>query len=212
MSSLKLASTLAVLVLGLGASLGVSHSAHAQDPGFFHGKSGKLDFAIDSGKSQFKWVSDAPAEKIFGTADGVSGTFSVGDAANPASTTGTIKVPVARMKTGNPIRDGHLQGSDWLNSKANPDIVFELQRVDGFKATGARGSGTAHGNFTLNGVSKAITVPIDVAYSAEKNLLKVTTRFKISLDDYKIKGKSGIVGNKVGKVIDVECTLYAAGR
>lgn len=178
----------------------------------FAGKTGKLEFAVDSGKSQFKWVSDAPAEKIFGTADGISGTITVGDAAAPETTKGSIKVPVARMKTGNPIRDGHLQGPEWLNSKTNPDISFDIEKVEGLKTTGNRATGTAHGTFKLNGVAKAVAVPVEIAYAADKNALKVTTKFKVSLDDYKIKGKSGLVGNKVGKVIDVDCTLYASGR
>jgi len=37
--------------------------------------------------------------------------------------------------------------------------------------------------------------------------VKVTTAFNISLDDYAVEGKKGIVGNKVGKQIAVTVKL-----
>ncbi len=178
----------------------------------FTGKTGALTFTVDSGKSQIKFLSEAPAEKIPGTADGAGGEFKVADATAPGGTSGKIIIPVARMKTGNDMRDKHLQSAEWLNAAANPNITFDIERVEITKVDGNRASGKAHGKFTLNGKSVAKDMTIDIAYAADKNALKITSRFKVSLRDHDIKGKAGIVGAKVGEVIEVDATLYANSK
>jgi polyisoprenoid-binding protein YceI len=178
----------------------------------FTGKSGALTFAIDGSKSQIKFLSDAPAEKIPGTAEGASGEIKVADAANPASTTGKVSVAVDKMKTGNDLRDKHLKGPDWLNAGSNPTISFAIDKVEITKVEGNRATGKAHGTFTLNGKGVAKVVSIDIAYAADKNALKVTGKFKVSLKDHAVAGKAGVVGNKVGEQIDIDMTLYASGK
>lgn len=178
----------------------------------FAGKSGALTFSIDSGKSQIKFLSDAPAEKIPGTAEGASGEIKVADAANPGSTTGKVSVPVDKMKTGNDLRDKHLKGPEWLNAGANPTISFAIDKVEITKVDGNRASGKAHGTFTLNGKSVAKVVNVEIAYAADKNALKVTGKFKVSLKDHAVAGKAGVVGSKVGETIDIDMTLYANGK
>ncbi len=205
----KLFSTLAVASLTcVGAS-----AAYADD--LFAGKTGALNFTVDGGQTQFKFISDMPAERIQGTAKGVSGSFAVADATKPDTTTGKIDVPVAKMETGNPMRDGHLQSEEWLNAKANPNVSFAIDKVDGVRDVKADGgkstaAATAHGTFTLNGVGKRMSMPIQITYKDGK--LKVAAKFKVSLKDYSIKGKAGVVGAKVGETIDVDCTLYANAR
>lgn len=178
----------------------------------FAGKTGALSFAVDSGKSQLSFLSDAPMEKFKGTAEGISGDFKVADAASPGSVTGKIVVPVAKMKTGNDLRDTHMKGPDWLNAGANPNITFEIEKADLGKIEGNRASGKAHGKFTLNGKTVAKEMAIDVAYAGDRNAIKVTAKFRVSLKDHDIKGKAGAAGSKVGEVIDIEATLYGTGK
>lgn len=178
----------------------------------FAGKTGALTFAVDSAKTQFKFLSDAPMEKVPGTADGVTGEISVADAAQPGGTTGKISVPVARMKTGNDMRDKHLQGAEWLNAGANPTITFEISKFELGKVEGNRASGKAVGRFSMNGKAVDKTVPVEVAYAADKNALKVTTKFKVSFKDHGVKGKGDIIGTKVSPEVEVDCTLYATGK
>lgn len=178
----------------------------------FTGKTGALTFAVDSGKSQLTFISDAPMERIKGTAEGISGEFKVADATAPGGVTGKILVPVAKMKTGNDMRDGHLQSAEWLNAAANPNITFEIEKADITKVDGSRATGRAHGKFTLNGKSVAKDMTIELAYAADRNALKVTAKFKVSLKDHAVAGKAGAVGSKVGETIDVEATLYSAGK
>lgn len=195
----------AILVSSLLPSLALADSP-------FTGKAGTLTFAVDRSRSTCKFLSDAPAEKISGTAKSVSGEFIIADAANPAGTTGKISVPVANMETGNGIRDSHLRGPDWLNGGNFPNLTYAIQNVSGLAVTGNRASGKANGSFGMNGKTKDIIAGIDLAYAADKNLLKVTSKFSVSLKDFAIKGKAGVVGNKVGETIAVECTIYASAK
>ncbi|MBI5608790.1 MAG: YceI family protein [Deltaproteobacteria bacterium] len=178
----------------------------------FAGKTGALSFSVDAGKSQLSFLSDAPMEKFKGTAEGITGDFKVADAANPGSVTGKIVVPVGKMKTGNDLRDTHMKSPDWLNAAANPNITFEIEKAELSKIEGNRASGKAHGKFSLNGKTIGKDLSIDVAYAGDRNAIKVTAKFRVSLKDHDIKGKAGVAGSKVGEVIEVEATLYGAGK
>ncbi len=188
--------------------------AFADSP--FVGKKGPLAFTINSDKSEFKFVSDMPAERIPGNAKGITGSLAVGDAEKAETTTGTVTVPVAKMETGNPMRDQHMRGPEWLNGGANPNISFAIDKIDNvrdIKAAADKGTAkaTAHGTFTMNGVGKKLSIPVDLAYLATGNL-KVTAKFKVSLKDHNIKGKGNSVGDKVGENIDIDATLYATAK
>ncbi len=207
---MRFASTAARLATVSAALLSLSAPALASSP--FAGKTGPLSFAVDSGKTQFKFLSDAPMEKVPGTADGVTGEIKVADAADPAGTTAKITVPVAKMKTGNDMRDKHMQGPEWLNAGANPTITFEINKFEVGKVDGNRASGKAIGKFTMNGKSVDKALAVDIAYAADKNAIKITTKFKVSFKDHAVKGKGDIIGTKVSPEVEVDCTLYAAAK
>lgn len=184
--------------------------AFADSP--FTGKTGPLKFEVDSAKSTFAFNADTAAEKVGGVAKGITGSFSVADAAAPEGTTGTITVPTAKMETGNATRDEHMHSAEWLNAAGHPNITFAISKVSDLKVSGATATGKAHGKFTLNGVSKDIVTPVEIKYSAEKNMIKITTDLKVPLLDHGIKGKGGAVGDKVAAIVNVKCTLFAVGK
>ena len=140
------------LVSTLALGCAVALPALADTP--FTGKTGPLAFTLGDApaKSQFIFNSSAPMEKIRGTADQVTGTLSFADAANAETGTGRIQTPVASFKTGNPVRDGHLQGDEWLNAKANPHISLAIEKIEGARVTGNKAAGTAIGKFSVNGM------------------------------------------------------------
>ncbi|MSQ84041.1 MAG: YceI family protein [Myxococcales bacterium] len=179
----------------------------------FAGKTGALKFVSTAADSKVSFLSDAPMEKIKGRADGTAaGEVNVADATNLATASGRFSVPVAKIETGNGIRDKHLQGPDWLNAGANPNITFEFSKVEVGKVEGARAKGRAHGKFSVNGKTVDKEIAVDVAYAADKNMIKVTASFKVSLKDHEVKGSAGTVGSKVGATIDVEVTVICAAR
>lgn len=169
-----------------------------------------LPFMAHAGdfEGQFKFTSKAPKEDIFGTAKGTAAL--TGSAKDLTSLKGTITVPVASMMTGNNMRDEHLRSPTWLDAAAHPNITFAIKSVvvvsseDKGKYTQAELKVT--GDFTLHGVSKEITAPVTAKIKPDGKA-KLTTDFSIALADYKVEGKAGVVGDKVGSSIECKASL-----
>ncbi|MCO4763055.1 MAG: YceI family protein [Myxococcales bacterium] len=165
--------------------------------------------------NQISWLSDAPVEKIKGTAPNVKGNF-VMDPANMKAMTGLITVPVKGMKTGNPIRDHHLAGKSWLDARKFPNITFKITKIAAARVSGKKANVKAVGVFTCHGVSKTITVPVEISWKeagaktkrVAGDWVKIKTAFAIKLADYKVAGKAGNIGREVGDTIQINATLY----
>ena len=179
-------------------------SASAQSLG-----EGSKTFAIDSTKSTIKFDSEAPAERIQGTANGkINGKVTI-NLANVAETTGSISFPVESMKTGNKLRDRHMAGKDWLNGKKNPNITFTLTGIEGGKSDGKAVTGVAVGKVNINGKDADAKADIELKYAASKGLFKVEIKsFVVKLADHDVAGKKGVVGNKVGETIEITGLIY----
>jgi polyisoprenoid-binding protein YceI len=157
-----------------------------------------FDFKDPKGVNAIQFHLDSVLEPISGTAGGVTGTVSF-DPANPAATTGKIVVATSSLTVSNSMMTDHLRGEQWLNAAANPEIVFELTKLDNVKSTGNDTSATATGKFTLKGVTKDITVPVKLTYLANSygkrlnkpelggDLLVVRGEFTITRGDYGIQ-------------------------
>ena len=159
-------------------------------------------------KGDIKFISDAPMERIEGTAP-ASGDFTI-DKQNLSSITGKASVSVAGMKTGNDKRDEHLRAESWLDAKQFPEITFVVKSAnqDGeltTKGDVSAGAVTLNGDLTLHGVTKSISTKADVKWKGDK--YKLTATFQVALADYKVEGASGIIGSKVGKKIDISVAL-----
>ncbi len=163
-------------------------------------------------KGQADWISDAPVEKIVGTADG-EGALTI-DFDDLTSIKGTIKMPVASMKSGNAQRDDHLKGEEWLDAANHPEITFEVTAVKIVEAPTGDAIKEAKvevaGKFTLRGVTTELTAPATLKWKGDK--VKVETAFQVKLADYAVKGKQGVVGNKVGETIDVKVQLKGVAK
>ncbi|MCX8050763.1 MAG: YceI family protein [Chlorobi bacterium] len=175
-------------------------------------------------RNQAQFTSTAPLETIVGTADRLSGEFTL-DVKEFKRASGTITVEVRSMKTGNASRDSHMYGSDWLDAERYPTITFRLKRLDNPVVTreGERVvvKATAIGDFTLHGVTKEIAAPVTITYLersdktraiADGDLVLVQAGFNVPLQHFGIKGKGTIIGSRVGEVINVETTLFAVTK
>jgi polyisoprenoid-binding protein YceI len=170
------------------------------------------------GNNQFVWISEAPLENIKGSAEGVSGAFTI-DPKNLASIRGTVSAQVATMKSGNASRDEHIRGSQWLNAARHPQITFTIASVSGVKVNGNKASGIAKGTFTMNGVAKPLSIPFSLTYLEESaatrkraagDLVMITADFKIALKDYNVAGTRGTIGSKVGETIEINAKLFGS--
>lgn len=146
-----------------------------------------------------KFISDAPAEKINGTAKG-SADLKI-NGSDITSLQGTISFDVASMKTGNEMRDEHLQSEMWLDAANHPKITFTIKSI----TKGDDGKYAVAGEFKLHGVAKAITASAMAV--TKDNKMKIVTKFEIALADYNVKGKSGVIGDKVGETIQIQAQL-----
>jgi len=173
------------------------------------------------GKNALTFDSDAPLEKIHGTADGITGTFRL-DPTNLELTKGEIIVPVRSMKTAITKRDEHMYGAKWLDADKYPNITFVFKSLKDVKATLKDGryvaSGKAVGTFMCHGVSKPLIADVTITYvpqndetkkRASGNFVMVTADFSVALADYNITGTGDIVGTKVGKEIKIQANLFA---
>jgi polyisoprenoid-binding protein YceI len=158
-------------------------------------------------KGQTKWISDAPVEKIVGTAAGTA-ELKI-DLADLSTLKGKISFSVDSMMTGNAMRDGHLKSPTWLDATQFPEITFDiisakvLEAPTGDAVKAAKVEAT--GKFTLHGVSTDMTIPATLKWKGDK--LKISADFNVKLAEYKVEGKAGVVGNKVGDTIAITATL-----
>ena len=163
------------------------------------------------GSSKVTVVSDAPLETMTGTSKKVSGSLSL-DPADISKTTGTFKVPVVSMRTGNDLRDEHLQGDGWLDAKKTPNVVFQITEVVlGKKDSLSLKEGKdrkvqVKGKFTAHGVTKPVVAKGTVNWSG--NTLRIKADFTVALEDHNVSVPS-IVRLKVANDIAVSVDLRA---
>ncbi len=168
-------------------------------------------FRMRDGKSRIEFVSDAPLETMVGKTSTVSGSLTV-DPADITKTTGSFEVPVKSLRTGNKLRDEHLQGDGWLDAKKYPTIHFEIGEVvlgkkgDKELKQGKDTKVTVKGKFTAHGVTKIVTTNGTVNWSGDA--LRIKAGFTAKLEDHDISVPA-IVRLKVSNDIAVEVDLLA---
>ena len=216
------AGVFAVIVAALFLGLTLTGSAGT---GLKNGLRGKKTIVLNNkvGANVAKFVSTAPLEEIKGSANDMSGTFTL-DLDNLEASRGNILVEVKSMQTGIAMRDKHRLSTDWLDAKLFPTLTFNLdalENVQVIRSDNAMAEIKANvtGTFSMHGESKAITALVVIKYvkesaatkqRADGDLVMVTGVFQVALKDFKVKGTGGVVGKKVGEVIEVELALFGS--
>lgn len=210
-----------MIVIALGL-LGVSPTLAETSLGLTIEGVQKIRLNNKVGKSQVKFVSAAPMEEIHGTASDIVGDITF-DPANLEGLTARIEVGVASMETGIKKRDEHLHGTDWLDAKQFPKIIFEVKNLKDISvmAQGVKADvkAVATGDFTLHGITKEISVPVEMTYllASEKtkkrapgDFLVIKGMFQIALKDFDISGNRGMVGSRVGTEIELDANFFGS--
>ncbi len=176
-----------------------------------------FDFKDPKGVNNIVFKLDAPLESINGTASGISGTITA-DTENPANVKGKIVVAGETLHVPNPVMKEHMHGEKWLDVTTHPEVTFELKEVSNVKRDGNTGTADVKGTFTLKGISKDITVPVNVTYlpgklkarggDLEGDLLVVRSNFTINRSDFQIQ--AGQNTDKVAEEIEVSLSLAGA--
>jgi polyisoprenoid-binding protein YceI len=177
-----------------------------------------FDFKDPKNGNKIEFKLDAPAEKIAGAANDISGTVTF-DPQNPGATRGKIAVAAASLTVPNALQTATMRGSQWLDAARYPQITFEARDLKNVKTNGDNTTADVVGTFTLHGVSKELTIPVEMKYLKDKlgerlggdqkgDILVITsTNFSIHRADFKI-----MPGQNLDKVADtISLTLGVAG-
>jgi polyisoprenoid-binding protein YceI len=176
-----------------------------------------FDFKDPKGVNNIIFKLDAPLEAVNGNASGISGVVTF-DPQNPGAAAGKIVVASASLTVPNAMQTTHMRGGTWLDVEKYPEIAFQSKELKNVKTDGDKTTADAVGTFTLKGVSKEITIPVELRYLKDKlgerlggdqkgDLLVIRANFSIQRSDFNIM--PGKMENKVADRIDL--TLGIAG-
>ncbi len=171
-----------------------------------------VEWTVDEERSSISFTSEAPAEKIVGTSEEVTGTIKWNNA-RTSQTTAELSFPVNSMRTGNSLRDRHLTEEDWLNASENPDVRFTVTGLEDVRVARSENRtdyrATAVGTVELNGVEHPNKASVEIAILPERKVARIRPTLEFRLADHNVRGADGVVGTEVGKVIEVEGLIYA---
>jgi len=165
------------------------------------------DFTIDPVHSAaiFK-VKHMGASYTYGRFNDIAGSFSF-DPAKPEASAIQVTIQAESVDTHNELRDRHLKGPDFFNTKENPTLTFTSTA---WKKTGDH-TYDVTGELVMRGKSKAITVPVEHVGDGKdprgKELTGFHTTFTIDRSEFGINyGLPDAVPSKVEIIFSVEGT------
>lgn len=138
-----------------------------------------------------------------------SGTIEI-DREHPEKSSVVATIQAASIDTANAKRDEHLRTADFFNVQRYPEITFKSRRV---KRTGPA-SGEISGDFTMHGVTRSITLNVQLLGDPESAAKNPTTRWRVTTaplkrSDFGIgKGATGagMIGDDVTVSIEIEAS------
>lgn len=170
-----------------------------------------FDFKDPKGVSGLTVTIDSELEPLSGHANGVSGNV-VFDPSNPAASSGTITVEANSLMVGSEAMTAAMR-QDWcLDTNRYKTITFKVLKIDRVKGSAAKGwNAMVTGAFSLHGVTKTITVPVQARHlpgaiklrggmeGVQGDLLAIRSKFSILRKDYGIAKDltETVLGNKV---------------
>lgn len=173
------------------------------------------------GRDVVTFTSKAPLETIIGKTSQATGFVTVDIDDVMSATTGKFSVDLASLKTGIDMRDGHMR-DNYLETAKYPNAVFEMTKVISADSDVLTDQTPVNivvdGNFSLHGITKAITIPLTVTYFKEtestKNrlpgdLLHIVGTFDILLSDYNIERPQFVI-LKVDQKQKVDIDLFGS--
>ena len=165
------------------------------------------DFTIDPVHSTaiFK-VKHMGASYVYGRFTDIAGTFSF-DPAKPEASVVEVTIKADSVDTHNEMRDRHLKGPDFFNTKEFPALTF---KSTGWKKTGDHMYDVT-GDITMRGKTKTITVSVEHVGDGKdprgNELTGFHTMFMVDRSEFGINyGLPDAVPAKVDIIFSVEGT------
>lgn len=192
-----------------------------------HAAQGTIFYVADPmGRNAVTFKSEAPLEDIVGTSNQLTGYVVFDPAELSKGARGELSVPVASLRTGIPLRDEHLRGSDWLDASAQPNITFVIENVKDARVVKSSADArtydiTLAGVLSIHGQTRKVEAPARVTYLSETeqtrmrlpgNLVAGRTSFHVSLKDFGVRGMQGAVGPKVSDSITIDVSFFGSDK
>jgi len=140
-----------------------------------------------------------------------SGTIEV-DPDHPEKSSVMATIQAASIDTAIAKRDDHLRSADFFNVSQYPEIIFKSRHL---KQTGPA-SGEVSGDLTMHGVTRPITLNVQLLGDAESAAKNPTTRWRVTTaplkrSDFKLGWSKGVetvsmIGDEVSVNIEIEAT------
>lgn len=173
--------------------------------------------------AQVTFTSDAALEHIKGITNRVAGYCVAPNSGDEgALLVGKFVLPVETIDTGIPLRNEHMKSERWLNAGENPEIVFDLTKVEGvtlakddswFKTYDA----TLVGTMTVSGTTRDVKIPARLTFMPESDktrarapgdLLAIRAQYPIKLSDYGVGvGDKAIESGMVSDELTIDTFL-----
>jgi polyisoprenoid-binding protein YceI len=172
--------------LALSAALLIAGAGAARAPEAAAGIAAADSYKVDAGHSSIVFrIKHLNISNFYGNFRDFSGTFTADpDTGEVASL--SVEVKATSVDTGIDGRDKHLRSPDFFNVDQFPTASFTSTEV---KKSG-EGKFEATGEFTLCGVTKTVTVPVEFTGAGKDprggNRAGVEAVFDFSRDDYGI--------------------------
>src|SRR5436190_2759320 len=114
-------------------------------------------FAVDKAHSEATFQIRHLVSRISGKFNDFTGNASL-DRANPAASSVEFTIKTASIDTGNENRDKDLRSANFFDVDKFPEISFKSTSI---KASGKKDVYDVTGTFTMHGVTKTITLPVE---------------------------------------------------
>ena len=114
-------------------------------------------FVVDKAHSEALFQVRHLVSRVTGRFDDFSGTINV-DRANPSVSSVEINIKTTSIDTGNENRDKDLRSPNFFEVDKYPEISFKSTSI---KPTAKKDTYDVTGTFTMHGVTKTITVPVE---------------------------------------------------
>jgi len=149
-------------------------------------------------------VEHLGVSRFYGRFNKMSGTFTI-DTTNPEKSSIQVEIPAESIDTNAAGRDRDLKGPDFFDAKQFPTLSFTSTKI----AKSGENRWTVTGDFTLHGVTKALTCEIEiVGYGKTPMGYRggLATTFTIKRSDFGMTKyvKEGMLGDEVTVMLGLE--------
>ena len=114
-------------------------------------------WVVDKNHSEANFQVRHLVSRVSGKFDDFNGAITL-DRSNPAASSVEFTIKTASIDTGVEGRDKHLRSADFFDAEKNPEISFKSTSV---KPGSKKDVYDVTGNFTMHGVTKTITLPVE---------------------------------------------------